>query len=122
MSAQPPPLPAARKKSSWVAIVTTLAYPGTGQFLQGRRATGIFLTGVTTIVFLWGVEEIFRGFLEGLRASLDGGPSDMFASFRHAATPFRALGICYLVSFLDAVIAHWILNRKKVAGRADEQG
>lgn len=109
---QPPPLPTVRKKSEWVAIVTTLAYPGAGQFLQGRRLAGILLTGITTIVFLWGVEEILRGFLEGMREAMNGGKDDLFAAFRYALRPFKVLGLCYLVAFLDAVIAHFIIKRR----------
>lgn len=108
----PPPLPRKTAKSSWVAIVTTLAYPGTGQFLQGRRAVATVLTAITTCVFLWGVESILRGFFEGMDEVLRGGPSDAFAAFRYIRTPVKALALCYLVCFLDAVIAHFILSRR----------
>ena len=105
----PPPLPSARKKSDWVAIVTTLAYPGTGQFLQGRRAAGIFLTGITTIVALWWLEEMFRADIAVFR---DTGKPDPMLVVRSIIQPTKILGLCYLVSFLDAIIAHWRLNRR----------
>lgn len=111
---QPPPLPNRRKPvNDWRAVLVTLAYPGAGQFLQGRRTVALLLTGITTVVFLWGVEEMLRGFVEGLSESWNGGPTDLFAALRYAALPWKALGLCYLVSFFDALIAHFRLAGKR---------
>ena len=58
---QPPPLPPARRKSEWYAILTSLAYPGAGQFFQGRRLVAIALTGMTTLVALWWIAMLCLG-------------------------------------------------------------
>jgi hypothetical protein len=109
----PPPLPSQRKKSEWAAILTTLAYPGAGQFLQNRRTAGILLAGITTIVFLWGVEEIFRICFEGYQTAVRSGSWNIRAEIRQLAKPFEMLALCYLVSCLDVVIAHWRIKRAK---------
>jgi len=109
---QPPPLPTARKKSSWVAIATTLAYPGLGQFLQGRRTAGLLLTGITTIVALWWMLEMVATTAAGLRESWNTGIPNTAAVVHAIIFPTKILGLCYLVSFIDVVIAHLRLNRR----------
>ena len=110
----PPPLPNKRTtRTSWLPILTTLAYPGAGQFLQGRRIAGWLLTGTTTLVALWWIEEMLRGSIEGMNLSDPTGPTDIFGPFRYVLLPTKFIGLCYLVSFVDAVIAHIRLIRKR---------
>lgn len=110
---QPPPLPNRKKSANdWRAILVTLAYPGTGQFLQGRRGVAWVLTTITTLVFLWGVGAIACGGFEGFRESWNGGETDLMAGFRYVKPPLKALGCCYVVAFVDAVLAQLILSRR----------
>lgn len=104
---EPPPLPSARKKkSSWAAIAVTLAYPGAGQFLQGRRVAGFLLTGLTTIVALWWMQAMLAAVAANFREALETGRSEPLAVARAVALPTKILGLCYVVSLADVLLAH----------------
>ena len=109
---QPPPLPSTRRKSEWMAVLCSLAYPGTGQFFQGRRLVGISLTGVTTIAALWWLAMLGIGMWHNSREMLDGLHTNIFGGLRYLGPPSQAIGWCYLVSVLDALIVTWWRRRK----------
>lgn len=110
---EPPPLPSARKKSSWAAIATTLAYPGAGQFLQGRRVAGFLLTGITTVVALWWMQAMLAAVVANFREAMETGRSEPLAVARAVALPTKMLGLCYLISLADALLAHVRLARRR---------
>lgn len=87
-------------------MLVSLAYPGAGQFFQGRRLVAIALTGMTTIAALWWLAMLGLGMWHNAAEMLSGQHNNVFGGFRYLGPPSRAIAWCYLVGIVDAVVVH----------------
>ena len=98
----PPPLPWERKKSPVaLAVVASLVYPGAGQFVLGRKISGVLLVSLTTIAAVWWLEAIVHGILQFYRAMPDGKASLMWDP---VIAPSWALGAAYVIGVAAAFV------------------
>lgn len=108
----PPPLPQHRPKSSWPALVVSIAaYPGLGQLMQRRWVVGGILTAVTTFAGGWLMEAMVAGTWQNVKQGWETGQSDFSAYLAAIARPARLFAAVWLVSTVDVLVAHLRLRR-----------
>ncbi len=109
----PPPLPHLRPKSSWPALVVSLAAcPGLGQLMQRRWLVGGILTAFAFASGGWLIEAMIAGTIQNMRVSFATGHSDLIGYFRSLALPAKLFGLTWLLSSIDVLLAHWRLLRR----------
>ena len=98
----PPPLPWERKKSPVaLAVIASLVYPGAGQFVLGRKISGVLLVSLTTTAAVWWLEAVARGLLQFYRAMPDGKASLIWEPI---ISPSWALGAAYVIGVAAAFV------------------
>lgn len=99
----PPPLPWEKRRTPRaLAVVTSLAYPGAGQFVLGKKASGIILCSLTTTVAAWWLIALVRGIAEFVRAMPNGKMSLVLIPL---IEPTWAIGACYAIGVVAALIS-----------------